>query len=155
MVLFNREAIPRWHRKTSTDDSVIYTLEIRDNLKKTLIEPFVGDFEEWDENVTNRSYLHWEGAGGGFIFCSKVMFRSDSVEIRHTVFRSYNKNTPFFYLKEQAEDDYKMRVQVNCDWFEKQRCRINWKYFEEYSHRGRKVFNCNGRLITIFPISPL
>jgi hypothetical protein len=150
VVYFNREYIARWHRKTSTDDSVIYKSEIRNNLKSTIMEPFLIDFEKWNENVTNRSYLYWSGAGGGFIFCSKVMLKSDRVEILHTVFRDYNKDCPFFYLKEQPEDNYKIRFQVNCDWIKNAENEdVVWFFIRKHKSRGRKVFDCEGNEIEL------
>lgn len=124
---------------------------------------FYMDFEEWNEFVTDRSYLHTNlYMGNIFNFCSMIRFKStpfekdsEKVEIVHCAFVEYDKDEPFYYLREQPGDGFGRRIKINCHWFEKRRYRIDWKYFEEYSNRGTKVFNCNGRLITSFPISPL
>ena len=148
MVHFNCRWIARWDRINPWEDSIIYKLEIHDNLKKSLIEPFFMDFEEWNENVTNRSYLYWDGAGGGLNFCSKVTFKSSRIEIMHTVFRDYKKNTPLFYLREQSEDDYKPRLLVNCDWIIDDKTE-EAAWFLICYHKGHesKVFDCEGNEI--------
>ncbi|MDR2913275.1 MAG: hypothetical protein LBV74_00315 [Tannerella sp.] len=147
-VHFSREYIAQWDRKTPADDSVIYKLEICDNPEKTLINPFLGDFEEWNENVTDRSYLYWDGSGGGFIFCTKVSFISDCAETQHTAFRYYAKKCPLFYLREQQEDDYKPRLQVNCSWIIEDRLEeVVWFLIRNHKSRGDKVFDCEDKEI--------
>lgn len=145
MVRFNRRFIAPWGRKTPSEDSIIYNLEIHDDYRESLVGEFAKDFEEWNEFVTNRSYAYWDGAGGSYIFCSKVMFKSDQVEILHTAFKSYHKNSPYFCLKEHPEDDYKARFQANCSWVKNERNEeVMWYLLGSYKERGCKVFDCDG-----------
>lgn len=149
MVHFNCRWIALWNRKKTFGDTVIYKLKIYSNLEKSLNDPFFNDFEEWNEFVTNRSYLYWDGTGGGFRFCTKVSFVSDCVEIQHTAFRDYEKKCPLFYLREQQEDDYNPRLQVNCNWITGDRLeKVVWGLIGGYKERGFKVFDCEGKEIS-------
>lgn len=148
MVFFRREWIAQWDRRTPDDDGVSYTLETSVNLKNFVLESYLSDFIEWNEYVTNRSYLYSPGAG--FIFCSKVTIKSDQMEIVHTAFRSFTKNYPFFYLKEQSVDDYNIRLQVNCDWITEDRLEeVVWGLIGAHKEHGFKVFDCEGNEIEL------
>lgn len=151
-VVHFRNWIPMWEREDVWDDSIIYKLEIYDD-PKFLKEPFLNDYKEWNEDVTNRSYYFWNGAGGSFKFCSKMTFnKSDITEIKHCVFRYYNKDTPLLYLKELPEDNFTPRIRINCQWFEKyaDEYEINWEYFEGYNY-VIKVFDCEGNEFEFLP----
>ena len=110
---------------------------------------FVKDIEDWNENVTNRSYYYWAtGTGGGFILCTKVTFKSNRVEMMHSAFKSYNIDAPLYSIKEQPVDDYAPRIQVNCDWIiDDKREEVVWFLIGHYIGRGAKVFDCDGNEI--------
>lgn len=146
----------------------IRELQINNNLNnKSVVELFLEDIEQWNENVTNRSYYYWIGADGGYFLCSKISFTSEQIEIFHAAFNFYFQFWPIFYLKEQPEDDYQIRMQPNCDWIikkgENSWSRIHWGHLdteekrEEYIWReilGHiekeiKVFDCEGNKIEI------
>ena len=146
VISFHCRYIATWDR-VHYEDSIQYNLEIGDKLKRSsTMEPFLKDFEEWNENVTNRSYIGGFSAGGAFIFCSKVIIVLDQIEIMHTVFKNYSKeHYPLFWLKEKPEDNYAPRLQANCDWIinggnEK----VVWNLIEVNIDRGYKVFDCEG-----------
>jgi len=149
-VRFICDWIPRWDRVNPWDDSIIYKFEVRDNHREFLRRvPFLNDYEEWNENVTNRSYLYWAGSGGSLDFCSKITFdKSDIIEIKHSVFCYYNKDTPLFYLKEQPEDDYQPRLQINCDYITDEKSEEFALFSIGYHvNIGRKIFDCEGNVI--------
>jgi hypothetical protein len=88
------------------------------------------------------------GTGGSFIMCSKITFKSEQVEILHSAFKSYTKNYPYFYLKEQPEDNYNIRIQANCDWISEDRLEeVVWGLLAAQKERGQKVFDCEGNEI--------
>ena len=92
--------------------------------------------ENWDEYITNRSYFATPIAGGGYIFCSKIEFGKTDYKIDNAVFREYPKDTPFYYLKELAYDNYKTRMKANIKWFEEQNLIPNPEYLEEQRNEG-------------------
>lgn len=110
---------------------------------------FVKDIENWNENVTNRSYYSWaSGTGGGFILCSKVTFKSNQVEMMHSAFKSYSKDEPLHCIREQPEDDYKLRLQVNCDWItDDKREEVIWFLIGYHKEQESKIFDCEGNEI--------
>ena len=118
-------------------------IEIESN---DLYTSFNDDIEKWNEYVTNRSYFYWDGAGGGFYLCSKAIFKSGGIEIRHSAFKGYNKTDLFFYLKEQPEDDYTIRMQLNCNWLKEKKGKEEVVKFliEYHKDKGSKIFDCAG-----------
>ncbi len=78
-----------------------------------LVKPFVKDIEEWNNNVTNRSYRWSSIAGGSYVYCSRINIKNNNLKIENAVFRRYNKNHFEYYLKEKPCDNYKYRKVPN------------------------------------------
>ena len=118
-------------------------IEIEHDISHFKDTTFVKDVEVWNENITNRSYSYWAGGTGGvFILCSKFISKS---EIEHSAFKSYSKDEPLHCIKEQSEDDYQIRLQVNCDWIIDDRREEIVRFLIGYEKgNGRKVFDCEG-----------
>jgi hypothetical protein len=51
-------------------------------------------------------------------------------------------------IREQPEDDYKPRLQVNCDWItDDKREEVVWFLIRYHKEQGSKVFDCEGNEI--------
>ncbi len=147
LLWFKYRENPQWPK---TGEKTIYLLEINDNLKNVSLKvPYWEDFVEWNKYVTNSSYKYFCGAGGGYVLCSKMTIFSDIAEIKNTAFHFYSKECPLLFLKEQPEDDYKPRLQVNCDWMniDEKRHEIILGLIGMQIENGRKVFDCEGKEI--------
>ena len=99
-------------------------------------ENLIKKIENWDEYITNRSYFATYLLGGGYLFCSKIEFKESNYLINNVIFREYSKDSPFFYLKELACDNYKVRMKVNKKWFEEQNLMVNPEYLEWLKEQG-------------------
>jgi hypothetical protein len=146
MLCFEHRENPQWPK---TGEKTIYVLEINDNLNNISSEvPYWEDFVEWNEYITNSSYQYFCGAGDGYYLCSKMKILSDIVEITNTAFHLYSKECPLLFIREQPEDNYKPRLQVNCDWMiNERRHEIVLGLIEMQIENGRKVFDCEGNEI--------
>jgi len=140
-------------------DTIVYHWDIEDkSLRKIKIDRnkknrfsdniFYKDVEEWNEYVTNRSYFSTPIAGGSFLYCSRMIVEDDTTKIDHASLREYNKDEPIYYLRERLDDDYKSRLQVNCDWItDDKKEEIMWFFIGYYKERGAKIFDCEGNEI--------
>jgi len=81
-------------------------IELHQGKFLVMVKPFVSDIEEWNENITNRSYCWTSIAGAWYGFCSKILVENDSMYIENDVFRLYDKNYSEIYLKEKRANDY-------------------------------------------------
>ena len=120
----------------NTSKIITSTNSFPKNVFAEKITNFIKNIENWDEYVTNRSYFATYLLGGGYLFCSKVEFTETGYKTYNTVFREYPKDSPFYYLKELACDNYKIRMKVNKEWFEEQNSMVNPEYLESLKEQG-------------------
>jgi hypothetical protein len=71
------------------------------------------DVENWNDYISNTSYVRTFFSGGVLFFCSSIKLKRGRFNIKNAVFKEYDKNHFERFLKETRENDYETIIIPN------------------------------------------